>query len=146
MSNMHVSERQQSAIDSQEAWLLIHDSDGMQVYHNAACDEFLTVGDTRKMACQMAVRISFMESEYARLHRRNKELAASEEAMASKLRCAEAQIKMVCGLNEQLRASLDPAICRLQFPDGSVPADVQECAEGWKRAYEELRGNLCANK
>jgi hypothetical protein len=30
----------------------------------------------------------------------------------------------------------DPAICRLQFPDGSVPGDLLECAEGWKRWYE----------
>lgn len=30
----------------------------------------------------------------------------------------------------------DPPIVRLQFPDGSVPEDLRECAEGWKRHYE----------
>lgn len=39
---------------------------------------------------------------------------------------------------QQARAAMDPAICRLQFPDGSVPEDIQQCAEGWKRAYDEL--------
>lgn len=35
-----------------------------------------------------------------------------------------------------LEAELDPAICRLQFPDGSVPGNAREAAEGWKRWYE----------
>ena len=38
---------------------------------------------------------------------------------------------------ERLRADFDPPICRLQFPDGSVPGNLLEAAEGWKRRYEE---------
>jgi hypothetical protein len=34
----------------------------------------------------------------------------------------------------------DPPIVRLQFPDGSVPEDLQECAEGWKREYDFVAG------
>lgn len=124
--------------NSHDSWTLIYNNDGTQVYHNAETDEFRTVGDTRKMACQMSVRIAFMESEFARVHRRNAELTASEDTMASKLRCAESQVKMVCSVNEQLRASLDPAICRLQLPDGSVPDNLLDCAVGWKQAYDEL--------
>ena len=37
---------------------------------------------------------------------------------------------------ERLHASFDPPICRLQFPDGGVPGNIFECAEGWKRWYE----------
>lgn len=40
---------------------------------------------------------------------------------------------------DRLRAQRDPAICRLQFPDGSVPGDLEECAAGWKRRYDEVR-------
>jgi hypothetical protein len=54
MGKMHLSERQQAAIDAQEAWKLIYDHDGMQVYRNSETDEFRTVGDTRKMVCEMA--------------------------------------------------------------------------------------------
>ncbi len=39
---------------------------------------------------------------------------------------------------ERLRASFDPPICRLQFPDGSVPGNIFECAEGWKRRCDKL--------
>jgi hypothetical protein len=53
-----LSERQQAAIDAQEAWKLIYDHDGMQVYRNSVTDEFRTVGDTRKLACQLAVALS----------------------------------------------------------------------------------------
>jgi len=54
VSNMQLSARQQAAIDEQEAWKLIYDRDGMQVYRNSEMDEFRTVGDTRKLACEMA--------------------------------------------------------------------------------------------
>lgn len=40
---------------------------------------------------------------------------------------------------ERLKAQLDPAICRLQLPDGTVPTDIENCAQGWKRAYEAVR-------
>jgi hypothetical protein len=42
----------------------------------------------------------------------------------------------------RLRGSLDPAICRLQFPDGHVPGNIFECAEGWKACYDSLRALL----
>lgn len=32
----------------------------------------------------------------------------------------------------------DPAVCRLQFPDGTVPGNAKEAAEGWKQAYDYL--------
>ena len=31
----------------------------------------------------------------------------------------------------------DPPVCRLQFPDGSVPANAREAAEGWKACYDK---------
>lgn len=34
------------------------------------------------------------------------------------------------------KLTAEPPIVRLQFPDGSVPEDLRECAEGWKRHYE----------
>lgn len=34
-------------------------------------------------------------------------------------------------------AELDPPITRLQFPNGNVPGNIRECAEGWKAAYDE---------
>jgi hypothetical protein len=42
----------------------------------------------------------------------------------------------------ELEGELDPAICRLQFPDGSVPGNVLECAEGWKRWYEQTSDRI----
>jgi hypothetical protein len=42
----------------------------------------------------------------------------------------------------RLRAELDPPVCRLQFPDGSVPGNAREAAEGWKRVADELRQRL----
>ena len=44
---------------------------------------------------------------------------------------------------ERLHASFDPPICRLQFPDGSVPGNIFECAKGWKHWYES-HGNEVA--
>ena len=41
--------------------------------------------------------------------------------------------------NERLRAELDPPVCRLQFPDGSVPGNAREAAEGWHARYESLK-------
>ena len=34
-------------------------------------------------------------------------------------------------------SELDPPVCRLQFPDGTVPANAREAAEGWKRWHDE---------
>jgi hypothetical protein len=36
-----------------------------------------------------------------------------------------------------LEAELDPPVCHLQFPDGSVPGNVREAAEGWKRWHDD---------
>ena len=36
-----------------------------------------------------------------------------------------------------LRTAMDPQVCRLQFPDGSVPGNAAEAAEGWKMFYDE---------
>jgi len=36
-----------------------------------------------------------------------------------------------------LESELDPPVCRLQFPDGTVPGNAREAAEGWKRWYDE---------
>ena len=33
----------------------------------------------------------------------------------------------------------DSPVCRLQFPDGSVPANAREAAEGWKVCYDECQ-------
>lgn len=40
----------------------------------------------------------------------------------------------------------DPPIVRLQFPDGSAPEDLRECAEGWKRHYERMLSDWRAMK
>ncbi len=40
---------------------------------------------------------------------------------------------------ERLLADSDPPVCRLQFPDGNVPGNAREAAEGWKREYDHLR-------
>jgi hypothetical protein len=40
---------------------------------------------------------------------------------------------------EDAEAELDPSVCRLQFPDGSVPSNAREAAEGWKKWYDKLR-------
>jgi hypothetical protein len=42
----------------------------------------------------------------------------------------------------ELEALVDPAVCRLQFPDGSVPGNAKEAAEGWKRRHDEVRGTM----
>lgn len=42
----------------------------------------------------------------------------------------------------ELESQRDPAICRLQLPDGTVPADIEDCAQGWKRTYETARDNV----
>ena len=39
---------------------------------------------------------------------------------------------------DRLKAMLDPPICRLQFPDGHVPGNIAECAEGWKKHAEKF--------
>lgn len=41
----------------------------------------------------------------------------------------------------ELERQLDPAICRLQLPDGTVPSNAEDCAHGWKRAYEAERAD-----
>ena len=37
---------------------------------------------------------------------------------------------------------LDPPVCRLQFPDGTVPGNVREAAEGWKKIADEERATV----
>jgi hypothetical protein len=39
---------------------------------------------------------------------------------------------------ESLRERLGPSVCRLQFPDGSVPGDAAEAANGWKKWADEF--------
>jgi len=39
---------------------------------------------------------------------------------------------------ERLLNAVDPAICRMQFPDGTVPGNAREAAEGWKRWADEF--------
>ena len=54
-----------------------------------------------------------------------------------RLNCLELEeAKTIADEIERLQASFDPPICRLQFPDGSVPGNIFECAEGWKHWYE----------
>lgn len=43
---------------------------------------------------------------------------------------------------EEAEAQLDPPVCRLQFPDGSVPGNAREAAEGWKRRHDEMQNEL----
>ena len=40
---------------------------------------------------------------------------------------------------DEWRAMADPAVCRRQFPDGSVPGNAEECAIGWLNLYEGSR-------
>src|SRR5579864_4144053 len=40
---------------------------------------------------------------------------------------------------EEYARELDPPVCRLQFPDGSVPGNAREAAEGWKSWYEKAQ-------
>ena len=52
-------------------------------------------------------------------------------------------IELVFEERDRLVQQVDPAVCRLQFPDGSVPGNVTEAAQGWHRvaieALDELR-------
>jgi len=41
-------------------------------------------------------------------------------------------------LLQAAESELDPPVCRLQFPDGTVPGNAREAAEGWKRWYDEM--------
>lgn len=42
---------------------------------------------------------------------------------------------------ERLLADADPPVCRLQFPDGHVPGNAREAAEGWHRWYNAKASN-----
>lgn len=46
----------------------------------------------------------------------------------------------------RLTALLDPPVCRLQFPDGHVPGDAKEAAEGWKKWADEFERRWKAAK
>lgn len=52
-------------------------------------------------------------------------------AIKSYIDAAEAEIARLLKL-------LDPPVCRLQLPDGTVPANAAEAAIGWKREYDRL--------
>lgn len=41
-----------------------------------------------------------------------------------------------------LTALVDPSICRLQFPDGTVPGNAKEAAEGWYRVANERGASI----
>ncbi len=38
-----------------------------------------------------------------------------------------------------LEEDLDPPVCRLQFPDGTVPCNAREAGEGWKKWADEFQ-------
>jgi hypothetical protein len=40
---------------------------------------------------------------------------------------------------DRLSGELDPPVCRLQFPDGTVPGNAREAAEGWKKWADEFQ-------
>lgn len=61
--------------------------------------------------------------------------AAIAESSAAK----DAEIVSLKDRLERAEADLDPPVCRLQFPDGSVPANAREAAEGWHREYQRER-------
>jgi hypothetical protein len=48
------------------------------------------------------------------------------------------------GLEVVESADWDPPVCRLQFPDGSVPGNAREAAEGWHRIAEERLAEIRA--
>lgn len=48
--------------------------------------------------------------------------------------CAERLLIRIADLEQQL----DPPVCRLQFPDGTVPGNVREAADGWHRVATDL--------
>ncbi len=45
---------------------------------------------------------------------------------------------LVCCITA-LEHELDPPVCRLQFPDGTVPGNSREAAEGWKKWADDWR-------
>jgi hypothetical protein len=42
-------------------------------------------------------------------------------------------------LRLSLNDLIDPPVCRLQFPDGGVPGNAKEAAEGWKKWADEFQ-------
>jgi NTP pyrophosphatase (non-canonical NTP hydrolase) len=47
---------------------------------------------------------------------------------------------------QALNQHIDAPVARMQFPDGSVPSNTIEAAEGWKRHYDELERRTRENK
>lgn len=47
--------------------------------------------------------------------------------------------KEAADMIELLEGIIDPPICRLQLPDGCVPGNAKEAAEGWKKWADHYR-------
>ena len=71
------------------------------------------------------------------------QIAATEIQIAEAIRVSDpetaATIRRLAFERDGLRSELQSAICRLQFPDGTVPGNAREAAEGWKRWADEFQ-------
>ncbi len=84
--------------------------------HIEAAEDLMTAFCTRKMPVYEALVL-------ANAYRALKVALATEQTMHAAWRKRA----------EEAEAMLDPPVCRRQFPDGSVPSNAREAAEGWKR-------------
>lgn len=76
--------------------------------------------------------VAKLKAENERLTRLNANLTNTHNAMVIQgARDAETI--------QELLTLLDPPVCRLQFPDGHVPGNAVEAAEGWKRWADTFR-------
>ena len=64
---------------------------------------------------------------------RGMEAEANNFAVAQMLAAKNQELTTLTAERDEAMRELDPPVCRLQFPDGSVPANAREAAEGWKR-------------
>jgi hypothetical protein len=80
------------------------------------------------------------EAELRSIPNRIQQQDLLQEASGKYRKRAEAAERERDELKRWRDETVDIAICRQQFPDGSVPGNTVECAEGWfKIAHDELR-------
>jgi hypothetical protein len=88
--------------------------------------------------------------EFSRVENDYVTTARSALAIAEKLPALLAERETLEKERDEWRAlysrDLDPPVCRLQVPDGWVPGNAREAAEGWHAAYEQASADRDALK